>query len=725
MNELDDLLRNNYELILLRRREKVPAMRGWRTCRALTGAEAYAALAKGDNVGVRLREMDLVCDVDPRNGGKIEMLRDINIYARVATPSGGWHVYMRKPADLATAHTVDALPGIEFKTFGRQVVAPGSTHPNGGIYEWDPLSPALGAMAPAWLLDVVRGERRATTEDIGGVDAEELNRLLAQLDPSDFGDNDKWLPVMMAAHDATNGSGLAAFLKWSMGDPRYAGQEETIRARWRSLRAGGGVGLGTLQRLVLGRGGSVVRGDAAADFDDLPLESSVTPVEESTMTKMDRMFSCVDEDGQLRLFTRRRDSTLDREYWVRYARQNFLDVCESVYQFPMVMVGEKYVPAGAHWLRAHKKKTYRGVTFAPEHQGDKTPDGRLNLWTGFARPAVRGDWGLLRTVVWETIARENPEWDEYIINWMARAVQRPWEPGHVALVLKGKKGTGKSSLGSYFCRLFGRHGMHVTSPSLLSGRFNAHLRDVCALFADEAFWAGDKTGEGILKGLITESAIAYEGKGQNAEMGRNCVHLIQASNETWVAPATMDERRFAVFEVSDDRRDKGFWDRLRRQMEGPGLAAMLWDLLQRDLSGFDVFRIPQTEALAQQKLRSMEPLEAWLYELATGNWRGLAVREWEDERPLVLVRDLVDSLLDFYRRHNRFRAGMESTEIHLGMAIRRLLPLTKKVRLYLKDDSGSARTERPWGYWLPKSDDAIRLFDQMLGHQMSEDGSDI
>ena len=722
MNELDDLLRCGYELIELRPKEKIPANKGWRTEKAL-GRAANERLRAGGNVGVRLRSMDLVCDVDPRNGGDVLMLRDINIYARVATPSGGWHVYMQKPAELVTAHTVASMPGIEFKTLGRQVVAPGSTHPNGLLYEWDPFSPRLGASAPAWLLETLS---RPSAGAVGEpqLPLAEVEKMLRQLDPSDFNSNDKWLPVMMAVHEATGGQGLDMFLEWSLRDPDYMEHGAVIGARWNSLRPGGGVGVGTLRKLVLDAGGTAVVGSAAEDFEELTAatapESDCAEVEESTMKMMDRLFRCVDEDGTARVFTRRRDSTLDREYWVRYPLRNFLEVCESVHQLPPVMIGEKFVPAGTYWLKMHKKTTYAGVTFAPEHSGDKTPDGRMNLWTGFARPAVRGEWGLLRTVIWETICRENPDWDEYVMGWLARAVQRPWEPGHVALVLKGKKGTGKSSLGSYFCRLFGRHGMHVTSPSLLSGRFNAHLRDVCALFADEAFWAGDKTGEGILKGLITESAIAYEGKGQNAEMGRNCVHLVQASNENWVAPATMDERRFAIFEVTDDKRDRQFWEKLRRQMEGPGLAAMLWDLQNRDLSGFDVFQVPQTEALAHQKLRSMEPIEAWLYELAQNEWKGLTIQGWDAGGPVVVASDMSDSLLDFYRRHNRFKAGMESVEIHVGIALKRLIPGLRRIRPRLANNHESDGTSRPWVYVLPPSDEVVRLFDQRLGHQMSQ-----
>jgi hypothetical protein len=46
-------------------------------------------------------------------------------------------------------------------------------------------------------------------------------------------------------------------------------------------------------------------------------------------------------------------------------------------------------------------------------------------------------------------------------------------------------------------------------------------------------------------------------------------------------------------------------------METGGLAAMLHDLLHRDLSDFDVRTVPQTAALADQKRHSLDSLRRW------------------------------------------------------------------------------------------------------------------
>ena len=150
----------------------------------------------------------------------------------------------------------------------------------------------------------------------------------------------------------------------------------------------------------------------------------------------------------------------------------------------------------------------------------------------------------------------------------------------------------------------------------LTGRFNAHLRDTCLLFADEAYWPGDKGAEGSLKRLITEPELFIEGKGRDGVMVANRLHVIIASNEDWVIPAGLDERRFVVFDVAEHRKqDKSWFDPLYAEMDNGGLEAMLRDLLELDLDGWHPRNIIRTEALREQQLRSLSPENEWVLEL--------------------------------------------------------------------------------------------------------------
>lgn len=150
----------------------------------------------------------------------------------------------------------------------------------------------------------------------------------------------------------------------------------------------------------------------------------------------------------------------------------------------------------------------------------------------------------------------------------------------------------------------------------MTGRFNAHLRDACFLFADEAYWPGDKSAEGSFKRLITEETLFIEGKGRNGVTVPNMLHVMMASNEDWVVPAGEHERRFVLLEVSDCHiQEKPYFDALYAQLEDGGYAAMLHDLLHRDVSGWHPRQLPKNAALLDQQRLSLTPLDQWWVEL--------------------------------------------------------------------------------------------------------------
>ncbi len=127
-----------------------------------------------------------------------------------------------------------------------------------------------------------------------------------------------------------------------------------------------------------------------------------------------------------------------------------------------------------------------------------------------------------------------------------------------------------------------------------------------------------KEPRGKFKRLITEPSLAIERKGVDIFSVDNCLHIIIASNEPWVVPAGVDERRFMVVRVSEHRKQNvSYFRKLHAEMyEAGGLGAMLHDLLTLDLGGWHPREdIPRTDALDQQKLLSLSPADQWWLEM--------------------------------------------------------------------------------------------------------------
>lgn len=295
--------------------------------------------------------------------------------------------------------------------------------------------------------------------------------------------------------------------------------------------------------------------------------------------------------------------------------QSFADF-HNRYMNQIVNVGSvkepKYKPWGKVWLEHPHRRQYLALRFMPNQPA--VVDGYLNMWRGFAVEAKMGSCQLMLEHIKTVLANNDEKCNEYIIKWTAWTFQHPDEPAEVALVFKGGKGTGKGIFARTIKRIFGQHGLQITSPMQLTGRFNSHLRDCCLLFADEAIVPEDKKAENVLKSLITEPEIPIEGKGVNVVQARNHLHIIMASNDDWVVPAGIDERRFAVFEVSQrHQQESAYFTALAKELTNGGMEALLHYFLNYDLRGWHPREsIPQTEALRKQKEKGLHPFEQFM-----------------------------------------------------------------------------------------------------------------
>ncbi len=296
----------------------------------------------------------------------------------------------------------------------------------------------------------------------------------------------------------------------------------------------------------------------------------------------------------------------------------------SVYDFKQFYANKKYdvngnqIDIGNIWMTSKDRKDYKGgVVFYPSGSCENC----LNLYKGFTCEPRQGDWSLMRQHVLEIICGGNVEYFAYLMAWTARMFQDPGgtRPG-VAVVMRGGKGAGKGIFINALGDILGEHFLPVANVGQITGRFNSHLAQSILLFADEAFFAGDKRQEGPLKALITEDHITFEKKGVDSVKMRCHINIIMASNEDWVVPASGDERRFFVIDVEKDRvDDHPYFQAIIDQMDNGGREAMLYDLMHHDHKSVNLRKPPETDALIDQKSHSLpDAAEFWVEALVRG-----------------------------------------------------------------------------------------------------------
>lgn len=364
----------------------------------------------------------------------------------------------------------------------------------------------------------------------------------------------------------------------------------------------------------------------------------------------------------------------------------------------------KFIPLGAWWINHAKRRQYDGITFAP----NRDINGVYNMWQGFACDAIPGDCSLYLNHVLDNICCRKTDHYQYLLSWMANAAQSPGEPAETAVVIRGEPGTGKSFFIRHFGRLFGRHFMQVSNSAHLVGQFNSHLQDCVVLFGDEAFYAGDKKHESVLKMLITEDTLTIERKGIDAQSHPNCLHMMLASNESWVVPVNMRDRRFFVLNTSTDyMQDHAYFGAIEKQMNSGGKEALLHFLLNYDLSGFQKRAIPLTTSLRRQKEHSMSEAEAWWFEILKQGILLSSHSEWTGEAE---SRALQRSFILACKRGNAKLFGQTlKTVLHVEQVPRRKASFSVQT---VELDGRPIEVKRPYFYQFPSLEECRALWDK-------------
>lgn len=153
---------------------KIPVGKNWGA--TPVGKFTSETLAVG-NYGVVLSAGYLVLDIDPRRfvqGDKpvTRLAKDLNVNLSgsfsVKTGGGGLHIYFKMPADsdIRVVNELEKYRGVEFKSAGRQVVGPGSIHPETNIeYKISVGSPDKILEAPAALLELIKAPAAPKAEE--------------------------------------------------------------------------------------------------------------------------------------------------------------------------------------------------------------------------------------------------------------------------------------------------------------------------------------------------------------------------------------------------------------------------------------------------------------------------------------------------------------------------------------------------------------------------------
>ncbi|RWE37420.1 DUF5906 domain-containing protein [Mesorhizobium sp.] len=687
----------------------------------------------------------------------------------VISGSGGdsRHFYLLcdKPfSSRQLAHSADKIVGkdgkphwkweIELYGTGKQVVVPASIHPDTGKpYRWlkqfdfDSLMLGDGPFVDAErLAKIVDGDDEAGDQDPDrakplGLTVDEVRNLLKDY-PNENLDYDQWLEVMAAVSHESSGRSkderqqfYKAFLDWSRGSEKN--DDKTTKFKFWSFKHKEGRKLITMRTVV----NAVREARLSEEFDNLEdgdaFDDEVTDLDEKPAagddfddllgdapaekpTKRQQKLNKADVEAQLGhappkvkrlnnkhavVFLNGKTAILTEKDDGSVALGTVGDL-HNFYENDRVATDKATEPVTKAWMRHKLRREFpNGVVFAPGRE----VKGAYNHWRGFSvEPDPEASCKLILAHMRRVICSNDEQAYTYCLGWWAHMIQRPEEKPGVAMVLRGKKGVGKDTIADYIGGLFPHHHVKIANQDQLTGKFNAHMEKCLLLHVEEGFWAGSKNAEGVLKHLITTEQLFIEPKGLNGYHIDSVLRLFMSSNEKWVVPATEDERRYFVLDVPSTKKDDhAYFAAIRHEMNNGGRAALLHYLLNHDLTGFNIRKVPNTLALGEQKIQGLKNVDHWWFDILESGRLPCAVEgDWTKEETVCDKDDFFDAYTGWM--HSRRYDGRVLNDVHFGQAMHRMLPILQKRR-------GRSGLDRVPKYAFPPLEECRQAFEKFLG----------
>jgi phage/plasmid-associated DNA primase len=303
----------------------------------------------------------------------------------------------------------------------------------------------------------------------------------------------------------------------------------------------------------------------------------------------------------------------------------------------------------------------------------------------------------------DIICSGNSVYYDYVRKWLAHLIQKPWIIT-TALVLRGKQGTGKGTFAEAIGKLLGSHYAPLANLDQILGKFNSHLKNSILILADEAIWGGDKKKVGALKALITEPKLFIEAKGKDGYWINNFKHLIVSSNEDWAVHLDPDDRRFFVLDIPSDRKeDFEYFDSIQKQLEKGGYEALMFDLLNEDITIFDPKVMPANYSGFDMKLESASSVDRFLY-------ASLKEECWDHAKagPSGVLQDLTtDKFYDNYKTWCEREKQVILCKEQVGKRLRVIIPEMTAKRLSREEDP-----RRPFVYKFPTLEKCRSAFEK-------------
>jgi hypothetical protein len=549
-------------------------------------------------IGIALAPSGLAAvDIDPRNGGDLDLRDRMPATLTAATGGGGLHLVYSVPPGASLRSSLG--PGIDIKHQG-YIVAEPSVHPSGKRYGWLDFEPVEGekpqvADAPAELMGSDIGAAMHGHEhEAETITPEQLADLRSALHALAADDRQTWIENgQRLVHLGAIGRDL--WLAWSRTSDKFdAADADRVWASLNGTRTGykaifaAAQGKGWVNPAARPDGGSE---PAAARRERQRKLAQDIGDGNVGVTPLARVMSLHDMIEGL-VFIADGSRVAHRERPQITLPLNEFKLAHKASETP---VGKKLVQTVDLWVSASDRVTTHTMTFRPGHaEFTSDPEGAeaLNLWRPYTRPAVSANVAPFLQHV-EYLVPVQAERERFL-DWLAHIEQRPGVLPHTHyLMVTPQTGIGRNWLASLLARVWvGATRLGFDLVGAMDSGFNGPLSRRLLVIVDELKAADTGYGAGqhaqALKAMLTTEHRTINPKYGRQHIEFNCARFLMLSQHFDALPLERADRRVIVVSNPTERRPPDYYRRLYALLDDVRFvgAVAAW-MARRDIQAFN------------------------------------------------------------------------------------------------------------------------------------------
>ena len=307
----------------------------------------------------------------------------------------------------------------------------------------------------------------------------------------------------------------------------------------------------------------------------------------------------------------------------------------------------------------------------------------------------------------------------YVRKWIAHVFQKPGEKSGVAVVVVGKeRGAGKTIVADILNVLLGDSlFVRIENQEFLTGSFTKHRDNKLLINFEESINPNDPRAVNVLKSLITTGKRLSHPKYVDAELIATFERILMTSNEEeeavhveqgdrrvlvikarpgWSTPHPTSANEWVPKLIERNGRLISIFKAMLDDLAAGGYGRLMYDLMAEDLSDFNAWDFPRTEARARQSLGSLSIELKFYYDVLAERADEFFVGEY------LLKSRLYEEFVKFARSAGR---AYGISNVKFGRELSKVWPPTLKEPIPKK--SGKTRfklhqafTGGPWRYVL-------------------------